>query len=205
MNCSPSEWEGFLPFPPTLNTYYRHVGPKVLISRRGRDYRRLVGLLLLGCPRFAAPVSLELAVRPPDNRRRDLDNLLKGLQDALVHAGLLADDSLIRRLSVRMDAPVAGGFVRVRVAALDSADASSSDSTDPTPGASPHEPRNSPRSRLPLGQVKYIGNFGDCQPISASTRKSATPGNPHEPQRGNGAATRARARDANRHPTNGEV
>lgn len=173
MNDHPSVWEGFLPFPPTLNTYYRHVGPKVLISRRGRDYRRLVGLLLLGCPRFSAPVSLELAVRPPDNRRRDLDNLLKGLQDALVHAGLLADDSLIRRLSMRMDAPVAGGLVSVRIAAL--------------------------------GQVKYIGNFGDCQPISASTRKSAIPENPLKPQRGNGAATRARTRDANRIPTNGEV
>jgi crossover junction endodeoxyribonuclease RusA len=31
-----------LPWPPSDNHYYRHVGPKVLISRDGRAYRARV-------------------------------------------------------------------------------------------------------------------------------------------------------------------
>nr|DAH86622.1 MAG TPA: endodeoxyribonuclease RUS [Caudoviricetes sp.] len=31
-----------LPWPPSVNHYYRHVGPRVLISRDGRKYREIV-------------------------------------------------------------------------------------------------------------------------------------------------------------------
>jgi crossover junction endodeoxyribonuclease RusA len=37
----------------------------------------------------------------PDRRRRDLDNLLKAVQDALAHAGVYDDDSQIVDLRIR--------------------------------------------------------------------------------------------------------
>jgi crossover junction endodeoxyribonuclease RusA len=31
-----------LPFPPSNNTYYRHVDDRVLLSKKGRDYKQAV-------------------------------------------------------------------------------------------------------------------------------------------------------------------
>ena len=98
-------WLGELPYPPTVNTYYRHVGAKVLISARGRAYRKAVERQLAGCACIDGDVMMRVDVYPPDCRRRDLDNLLKGLQDSLTHGGLLRDDCQIKRLVVEMQEP----------------------------------------------------------------------------------------------------
>lgn len=45
-------------------------------------------------------VRVGVIVIPPDNRRRDVDNFLKGINDALTRSGLIADDSLIERQGV---------------------------------------------------------------------------------------------------------
>jgi len=55
---------------------------------------------------------------PPDRRRRDLDNLLKSVLDALEHAGLYADDSQIDLLVTRRRMLVSGGKLIVCVGAL---------------------------------------------------------------------------------------
>lgn len=105
-----------LPYPPSLNRYYRTVDGRVLISRHGRNYRKQVVKQLKGVRTMCGKVEFAVDVYPPDNRRRDLDNLLKGLQDALVHAGALADDSQIKRLRMEMHAPERpDGFVSVRI------------------------------------------------------------------------------------------
>ena len=39
-----------LPFPPSVNRYYRHVGYRTLLSREGREYRAMVLSLLAGRP-----------------------------------------------------------------------------------------------------------------------------------------------------------
>jgi len=58
---------------------------------------------------LTGPLSVEVLLYPPDRRRRDLDNTLKGLLDALEHAGVYLDDSLIERLSVEKRDVVEGG------------------------------------------------------------------------------------------------
>lgn len=95
-----------LDYPPSVNHYWRHVGTKVLISAEGRGYREAVTWTV-----FEAGVHKPLSdrldvlihVHPPDNRRRDLDNVLKSLLDACTYAKVWDDDSLIDRLElVRM-------------------------------------------------------------------------------------------------------
>lgn len=92
-----------LPYPPSNNTYYRHVGHKVLLSAKGRDYRIAVEAVLFGRlgAALSGPLKLTMVLHRPDLRRRDLDNTLKALQDCLKHAGVYEDDSQIEHLDVR--------------------------------------------------------------------------------------------------------
>ena len=108
-----------LPWPPSVNHYYRHVGPRTLISRAGREYRTAVcGLLAGGGPRkppAGGRIALAMDAFPPDRRRRDLDNTLKAVGDSLEHAGVYEDDSQIDLLVVARRELVKGGKVDVHV------------------------------------------------------------------------------------------
>ena len=106
-----------LPLPPTLNTYYRHVGPRVLISREGRRFRETVAGILAaqGVRPMAGRLALTVLVRPPDRRRRDLDNVQKALLDALEKGGAYGDDSQIDLLLTRRRDVVPGGRLTVQI------------------------------------------------------------------------------------------
>ena len=96
-----------LPWPPSVNRYYRHVGPRVLISREGRRYRMMCVSRLGGVfPKLEGKVKLTGEFYPPDARKRDLDNVLKCMIDSLVHAGLMRDDSQIKHIDVQMMSPI---------------------------------------------------------------------------------------------------
>lgn len=108
--------ELILPFPPSVNHYWRRVGAKTLISRQGRLYRDHCTELLAGMESFGdARLEVEIMVHPPDRRRRDLDNLTKASLDALVHGGLIDDDSQIDRLVLERRECKPGGMVVVTV------------------------------------------------------------------------------------------
>ena len=100
-----------LPFPPTVNTYYRTVNGRMLISREGREYRQAVAELAASenWPKFGSErVSVSIEAWMPDKRRRDLDNLAKPTCDALQRAGLFPDDSQIDDLRILRVAGLAG-------------------------------------------------------------------------------------------------
>ncbi|KPL06510.1 hypothetical protein AMJ85_10315 [candidate division BRC1 bacterium SM23_51] len=107
-----------LPYPPSVNHYWRRVGRRMLISRSGRNYRKAVVMLLTAMR--AQPIRGELVVRvkvfPPDGRRRDLDNLQKALFDALEHGNAFGDDSQIAKLEVERASIVPDGKVIVEIA-----------------------------------------------------------------------------------------
>jgi Holliday junction resolvase RusA-like endonuclease len=106
-----------LPYPPSVNHYWRRVGARTLISRGGRAFRKTVCSILAadGVRPLAGPLFVEILVHPPDRRRRDIDNVQKALLDAMQHGGAYADDSQIMRLSIERGEPVAGGRTTVRI------------------------------------------------------------------------------------------
>jgi crossover junction endodeoxyribonuclease RusA len=92
-----------LPYPPSINRYYRAIGRgRVIISADGRDYRDAA---MIAVRRYGdgKPLTGRLFVRielyPPDNRKRDIDNVQKPLLDALTHARVWVDDSQIDMLT----------------------------------------------------------------------------------------------------------
>ena len=111
-----------LPYPPSVNHYWRMWRGRMVICREGRAYREEVCALLpaggFRKPPPGARIALCMDAFPPDRRRRDLDNLQKAVLDALEHAGLYADDSQIDLLVTRRCRLVAGGKLHVRVGAL---------------------------------------------------------------------------------------
>ena len=108
-----------LPWPPSINHYYRHVGPRVLISRDGRKYRETVAAIAKqsGAKMLEGPIAMCGVFYPPDRRRRDLDNVGgKVLIDALQGAGLFQDDCQIKRINLEMREPMPpNGLAYIRI------------------------------------------------------------------------------------------
>lgn len=92
-----------LPYPPTVNTYWRMFRNRMIISAKGRKYRVSVLECVLkqrAKKHLEGDLKVTIKVVKPDNRRRDLDNLLKAILDGLTHAGLWEDDSQIKDLRI---------------------------------------------------------------------------------------------------------
>ena len=100
-----------VPYPPSINHYWRRVGPRTLISKRGREFRREVCLILRtrGVKPLRGAINVDVTIHPPDRRRRDADNILKALLDALEHGGAYEDDSQIVDLAIHKRYPIKGG------------------------------------------------------------------------------------------------
>lgn len=107
-----------VPWPPSMNSYWRNVAGRTLISREGREYRNKMALAAIvgKFPSFPdGPVQVRITACPPDLRRRDLDNMLKPMLDALTHVNVWSDDSQIDDLRIVRGAPVKGGLMTVEV------------------------------------------------------------------------------------------
>ncbi len=114
-----------LPWPPSVNTYWRintsSRKPGMLISREGREYRAEVAarvMLARASARITDLIRLTVELYPPDGRRRDTDNVLKAIFDALEFAGVYADDVQIHELHVIRQCQERPGHVDVRVEPL---------------------------------------------------------------------------------------
>lgn len=106
-----------LPWPPSVNTYWRTVNGRMIISAKGREYREEVGdqMILQGkVKHFTGSLCVEIEAWRPDKRRRDLDNLLKATLDGLAHAGVFEDDSQIVDLRIYWAKDI-GGMLKVKV------------------------------------------------------------------------------------------
>ena len=116
-----------LPNPPSINHYWRHCRGQNFISKEGKAYRMKVLAAVFSQPAvlradwpILGPLIIEVYWNPPDNRKRDLDNILKPLLDALQHAGVYRDDSQIVRIVAERMEPVRNGSVQVDITESDS-------------------------------------------------------------------------------------
>jgi len=92
-----------LPWPPSVNTYWRTFQGRMIISAAGRKYRKDVQdavMLQKANKHIGGAVKITIEALRPDNRKRDLDNLLKATLDSLSHAGVYLDDSQISDLRI---------------------------------------------------------------------------------------------------------
>ena len=93
-----------LPYPPSMNEYWHHDRRgRVYIAQSGKTFRTTVGWVVKQAranERYADRLSVSVQLWMPDKRRRDIDNVLKPLLDALEHAGVYEDDSQIDQLYV---------------------------------------------------------------------------------------------------------
>lgn len=107
-----------LPYPPSVNHYWRHYRGRTVISDEGRAFRKAVGAALAaaGVRPLDGPLAVAVEVYPPDRRRRDIDNLQKSLVDALEHGGAFHDDAQIVWLLTEKADVVPGGKTIVRIA-----------------------------------------------------------------------------------------
>ena len=104
-----------LPFPPSLNHYWRKDRGGMHISEDGKKYIARVQQLALLNGRGDTEYSLKVHRQPepkqrlkvravffcPDNMKRDLDNLFKVIFDCLTKAKVWNDDSQVFELSAR--------------------------------------------------------------------------------------------------------
>jgi crossover junction endodeoxyribonuclease RusA len=107
-----------LPWPPSVNSYWRNIGSRAIISKPGRQYRQAVQVAVLiagGRRNMLGSLSVRILAYPPDKRRRDLDNVLKAPLDALAKCGVYEDDSQISKLSIERMGPTKPGCLLVEI------------------------------------------------------------------------------------------
>lgn len=101
-------WSFRLPFPPTVNHYWRiaiiHGRPRSLLSADGRRYKKdalqAIGLQRRPLTSFTGRIRVRIKVYPPDRRKRDLDNLFKATLDVMTAAKIWNDDEQIDDLGI---------------------------------------------------------------------------------------------------------
>ena len=86
-----------LPWPPSVNHYWRMWRGRMVTSAAGRTYQQAVASILrgYGVEPFAGDVCVAAELRPPDRRRRDVDNSYKAPLDAMTRGRVYHDDSQI--------------------------------------------------------------------------------------------------------------
>lgn len=113
-----------LPYPPSVNHLYAVVNGRKVLSAKGRKYHETVSQSVRNqrTESFGADrVTYTVNVYPPDNRRRDLSNLVKAVEDALTKAGVWNDDSQVDAMTWQRGPATKGGSLFVAIESMEAA------------------------------------------------------------------------------------
>ncbi len=110
-----------LPYPPTVNSYWRtnYKAGKTYISKKSKEFQSKVFIACMGYLLIKGKVRVEVDLYPPDRRKRDIDNPMKALLDALTKAKIIEDDSFIDQLKITRKEIVKQGKTVVRIFQLE--------------------------------------------------------------------------------------
>lgn len=93
-----------LPWPPSVNDYWGNGGRgRRYLKKKAREFREAV-VCMNKTPaeyKMLGDLEIDVILIPPDARKRDIDNFMKGPLDALRHAGVYEDDSQIKKKTVQ--------------------------------------------------------------------------------------------------------
>jgi crossover junction endodeoxyribonuclease RusA len=101
-----------LPYPPSVNSYWRANGHRRYISKEGVAFTNEVSLIVkTQKPKTFGDkqVAISVMIHPRSKRKFDLDNTLKAILDALMKAGMYDDDSQIEYIEIARGEAVDGG------------------------------------------------------------------------------------------------
>ena len=112
------EYNLTLPFPVSVNQYYRSI-PRgkfcsVILSQKGREFKAKVKEMVDIDTPTAKPVLVMIKLYPPSKRKYDLDNMLKSLLDSLIGIAYV-DDSQIQCLAVSKEEVFKGGKCTIKI------------------------------------------------------------------------------------------
>jgi crossover junction endodeoxyribonuclease RusA len=101
-----------LPYPPSVNSYWRANGHRRFISEEGVIFKNAVAEYVIdnNIEKMGdAPLVVFISLFPRDKRRTDIDNRVKAVLDSLQDAGVYDDDSQVNFLLVSRMETVKGG------------------------------------------------------------------------------------------------
>jgi crossover junction endodeoxyribonuclease RusA len=104
-----------LPYPPSVNHYWKHFRGRAIVGMAGRKYHRDVSELLGQRKAIDSRLSVVLYCWMPDKRIRDLDNVAKCAIDSLTKCGFWVDDNQIDRLLLERCGVCSPGWIDVEV------------------------------------------------------------------------------------------
>ena len=118
--------EAILPWPVSVNALYRARGRRVYVSAKGKAFKQACGIIFAGTKMVyeTERVWLDIEVHPPDNRRRDISNLIKIVEDALPW---FTDDSQVDEIKIKRCEKDhrKKGYIKIKCGALHGTDKTS--------------------------------------------------------------------------------
>ena len=118
--------EAILPWPVSVNALYRARGRRVYVSARGKAFKKACGTIFAGTQMVyeTERVWLDIEVHPPDNRRRDISNLIKIVEDALPW---FRDDSQVDFIKIKRCEKDhrKKGYIKIKCGAINGTDKTS--------------------------------------------------------------------------------
>ena len=112
-------YEFEMPWPPSVGGCWRVFRNRLILSKRGREYRKQATEQLKELNLYKelldGQLSVSLVLNPPTLRRYDVDNFTKALFDSLSHGEFWVDDEQVVSLSIKKGVKMKGGNIQIKV------------------------------------------------------------------------------------------